>query len=1566
MKGRYEERDMMKIKLPAGKTGLCFFLMPLCLFLCWLGVAQAGNVAQVPLFVTQSAVPQVMLTMSNDHQLYFEAYPDYADLTGDGKAERTYNHEVDYYGYFDPYKCYIYSGSQFEPVSTTHDKYCNQGSSGEWSGNFLNYVSMARIDVIRKILYGGLRSTDTSTETVLERTYLPNDAHSWVRYYDGEDLPELSPFSLPPATTTTSQSAITVPGGSRNGAADRRNFITGWTSAEVQVGDQLYIESQQDPQEENVFDFWIKGVVRGFSGGNVEVQVTSSSGESEITFDNWLITNNSRLGVSFCNTTVSNTQWSHNVSDPPFIRVAAGNYSLWNANERWQCRWREEKSFTGHDDMMVGGLKFSNGNDMSVTGLSANSENPLRDQVGLGERDYIARVQACVSSLPVGGERCKSYPDGNLKPIGLLQQYGDDGRLHFGLLSGSYARNKSGGVLRKNISSLEDEVNVATDGTFTVPSGGSIIESLNLMRIYGYSHHDGTYGGSAGDNCPFGLSSFADGRCTNWGNPQSEMFLESLRYFAGKTPYTGFVFSGDDKIPGLGTASWVDPLCNENWCADLNIIAINSSISSYDDDQYGGLTDLGVSSGIASLTNIVGAGEGLHNEYWFIGESGNVNDRLCGAKEIDFLGNAKGLCPEAPSQAGTFHIAGLAHYAYTESIRDDLTDSSNNTVDIQVKTHGVELAPAVPSIHVPLPGETETAVRILPACVNTQENGRCGLVDFKIVQRDIESGTGKFLINWEAAEWGGDYDMDMNGILSYQITESNITITTEVFAQSSSRPMAFGYIISGTTQDGFHAHSGINSYSFSDPTGISGCSSCTMHDAPTAATYTLGSSTAGLFNSPLYYAAKWGGFNKKLQNDFPQETKSWDSTGDGVPDNYYLAIDPAKLAEDLEAVFVDVVETTSSAASVVANSVRLDTGTYIYQARFRTTDWSGELIAYPVLQDGSIGEMEWEAGSAIPLPQDRSIFTYNPLNTPQGVSFEWSNLNETQKNHLKGTGDDSMGQARLNYIRGVRSGELQHGGTFRDRARLLGDIINSDPVYVGAANFGYNVPSIPEGFTDNAYNTFRDGNINRTQMIYLGANDGMLHGFRADDGEELFAFIPNEVIKNLADLTDPAYEHQYYVDGPARMGDAFINGEWRTVLLGSTGAGGRSVFALDVTDPDTFSAADVLWEFTHDDLGYTIGQPTIARLANGQWVAIFGNGYGSSTHKAKLFVVNLATGALIKAIDTGAGNEANPNGLSTPIPVDTSHDRITEFVYAGDLHGNLWKFDLAHSNSNQWGVAHRTQQGNNPAPLFSARDSDDRVQPITARPAVGSHPKGGVMVYFGTGKFFEVGDNIVDHSNDARHTFYGIHDKNSGNNSDRITTTDRSELKNQEITHELQEFGRHLRVTTKNSVNYDDTSDPLNNPLKRGWYMDLISPQEGYQGERVVSYALLRHQRIIFNTLIPSDKPCDHGGTSWLMELDALTGGRLEYSVFDLNNDGLFNDEDYVIVEVMEDGVLKEIKVPVSGIKSEVGIIKTPAVISAGEVEYKFFSGSSGALETIKEKSGSGESVGRQSWRQLQ
>ncbi len=479
----------------------------------------------------------------------------------------------------------------------------------------------------------------------------------------------------------------------------------------------------------------------------------------------------------------------------------------------------------------------------------------------------------------------------------------------------------------------------------------------------------------------------------------------------------------------------------------------------------------------------------------------------------------------------------------------------------------------------------------------------------------------------------------------------------------------------------------------------------------------------------------------------------------------------AKDPEGFTAEFTDLLEgalarTEGSAAAVATNSGQIDTDTRLYQARFESSRWSGDVLAFGLTSSGAIdadgdGNIDddaiWRASNHLPAASSRNIYTYDAGNT-QGIPFEWSSLTSTQQTALdtdrSGT-DDGEGQSRLAYLRGDTSQELQNGGDYRNRfvksdgsINVLGDIVNSSPFLASKRDFGYQILDGTEGedYVDYRFSSVYD---DRPHMLYVSANDGMIHAFNAGDpttggaepaeGDEEFAFVPNSVFDHLSDLTSPNYTHRYYVDESPRKVDAYFDHDgdgtetWRSVLIGSTGAGGKSVFALDVTDPENFSQDDVLWEYTDAELGFTIGRPTIARLPDGDFYALFGDGYdntttdssgntvvdGDGSATAQLFIVNLNDGTTKRIIDTQTGSSSDPNGLSSVVPIDFDDDRVVELIYAGDLEGNLWKFDVSDTDSSQWAVANKSS--GSPAPMFEAEGPNGETQPIVVRPERPEH-----------------------------------------------------------------------------------------------------------------------------------------------------------------------------------------------------------------------------------------------------
>ncbi len=798
---------------------------------------------------------------------------------------------------------------------------------------------------------------------------------------------------------------------------------------------------------------------------------------------------------------------------------------------------------------------------------------------------------------------------------------------------------------------------------------------------------------------------------------------------------------------------------------------------------------------------------------------------------------------------------------------------------------------------------------------------------------------------------------------------------------------------------------------------------------------------------------------------------------------FALLVFSVAASADLDIAQIPLASCLTDTAYRSASAVAVDpVGGIIYQAKYRATDWSGKLLAYKV--DSATGIPAtvdlWEAGSVLPddytLRRPYSFFFPNddcfgglsslcpdPLLT--GTVFKWAStatlpgLSKLQYTLINWGPAPGYQQQISKYFAGSRVDE-KPTGVFRQRSVLLGDLINSDPWFVGSEDFNYS--SLP-GAEGTSYQAFQNqksqlvgGNAPRPRMVYVGGNDGMLHGFEAGtwnssnnkfdtgDGTEVFSFLPGNIINGNLKLRsiDPlaAQDHRYLVDGSPRAGDAYFSDAWHTVLLGTTGAspldttsgwGGRSIFALDVTNPGDFSntatgVGKVLWEFTdnyfvfknlgfgadYSDLGMTLAQPSLARMQNGKWAVIVGNGYNSKNQKPVLYLLDIS----LKPDDPNfiiakiSPCDANPkpsaclnvnNGLSTPIAVDVDSDRKVDYIYAGDLQGNLWKFDVTSSSSSTWTVAN----GGNP--LFIACATTDTKceysnrQPITGKPQVGSvspdqanalydatqtEPTISVMVYFGTGKYLGLTDiDMAGDSSKQQQTFYALWDKNTGvADTDKIEG--RSKLLQQEIlpgsmTRKITladksldtETVTNVRATTKNAACYPKSCNISTTIQHRGWYMDLTTPSAS-PSERSVGFPLLINGNILFTTFTPPagfdprSIPCTTPSpSSWLMELDAITGSRLDSSPFDLFGgvatvpapDGRFNSFDMVTVTV---GTAEEKMAP-SGIQSTVGILKTPAIIPGKGVVNKYLGGSTG--DAPQRVTDPGESLGRISWRQL-
>lgn len=699
---------------------------------------------------------------------------------------------------------------------------------------------------------------------------------------------------------------------------------------------------------------------------------------------------------------------------------------------------------------------------------------------------------------------------------------------------------------------------------------------------------------------------------------------------------------------------------------------------------------------------------------------------------------------------------------------------------------------------------------------------------------------------------------------------------------------------------------------------------------------------------------------------------------------FFSAADPETFATELSGVLKNIVARVSASGTAAAtSSAVLQSDTLLYTASFRSTDWSGTLVAREVSgTDGVAGVLKWDAEQILSstLPSARKIFTSKQaLLGREGVSLsgvlDAAQLAALSVNPTGAAATTATAADRVAWLRGT-----EHPG-LRSRVvdgvtRRIGDLVNSDPQFMFKRDFGN---TLLGGAERSSYITFRNSATYkaRPDTLFVGSNGGMLHAFHAgtpyidnpltvavdeiidpDAGKELFAYIPSELLlpgvtgahAQINQLMRPDYTRRPYVDGSPAVADAYWDSSWKSVLVGSMGAGGRTVFALDVTDPESFDAAKVLWEFRYAnndcvavaavgsdggstacrEIGYGVTKPKIARMRDGTWVAIFGNGYNSFSQKAKLFVVDLKTGKLKYLLDAGTeGTAGTPNGLAAVETTDwPASDLNLSRAYAGDLRGKMWRFNFQTSPPTV-------------DTLFTATDAAGGLQPITARPSIALNPDDvtKAVVLFGTGSFFKVGDDST--VSPQVQNMYGVFDA-----VPPVVGTTRSQLLAQTISSNAADVtlggvtypSGTLRFITNNTL--DST--------KRGWLINLPS-----SGERVISEPIFPsgavQTRVRFSTLIPSNDPCGSGRTGFVMDFNLLSGARAPNTVFDFNGDGVFNASDDV------GGV------PVSGIGGTTG--ERITVIRKGDRPVDFLYGGDGGK--VGDGASAGSPVGRQSWRQL-
>jgi type IV pilus assembly protein PilY1 len=1493
---------------------------------------QMGGYCYAPPSIATSVPPLVMVVMGRDHKLYYEAYNDASDLDEDGILDVGYKHSITYYGYFDPYKCYTYRNNRFEPTSRTNNKYC----SGQWSGNFLNWLTMARIDVLKKVLYGGDRITDNATETVLEASYIPQDAHSWGKEYAGSDTNRLTPFSQPlPGSRHLFCITSTASGETRKirVALNDLNRIWNWASSEIAVcsGPGTPSSYRRGPvgTRNDIIDYFIQ--------------------------------------VQVCNHVVG--------LEPNCKRYPQGTYKP------------------------IGLLQKYGESEIDHTG------NPLK---------------WCSKSL----KSCRTDSDCNINTDGLCVE---QGKMYFGFLTGSYIKNLSGGVLRKNIWSIQDEI-VSKNGFFQTSENtpGNIILTIDRMRVIGFQYSDFSYQAPEGGTCGWITNApLSEGQCRSWGNPVAEMMYEALRYMAGKTtPTSGFSYSEPlDSGLNLSKPDWgriragggrytpyqLFPICSKPF-----MLVISDINNSYDSNQlpgsaFGGITGDLTGLSVSTLANTISSGENISGNY-FIGQSGSLYDFICSAKNVTGFSNIRGLCPEEPTKEGSFYPTSVAYYGNL-----NFRDNFSNPKPFNVKTYSVALASPIPDIVLKVGGRD---VRIVPlgksvsGCFNVFQNcaQRCPLarnaqgnliisncqsgsfcptnqiVDFYVeeIKYDLNKNItyAKFRVNFEDVEQGADHDMD--AVILYEITlvgnnQIRVRVTSEYAAGCIDQVL--GFSISGTTEDGVWLV--VKDRDVSHQDGDTPLVVANMPGSPTTSpggitywekTFTLTGSAAGQLKPPLWYAAKWGGFDDQNNNNIPDQQSEWDKDGDLNPDTYFYVINPLKMEQELEKAFSDILRRASSGATVATLSTQTGFSSLLiqpyYYPRYQTREgvelsWLGFLRALWVDLKANIredtvinkildilgetfdkiikfitvneetkvvtlkGEAEIgenactlesikELGQLIPVFDSGCLLCnedvanrkikYNSgtalrdftTHEASQIRLIWQSIDPSINTEEKARclirylrGEDVLGISacsQLSFVRRSREINLTTNqlcpGMSGTKTWRLGSIIHSTPAVV--SNQAVNV--YHKKYRDESYKEFINTTAykNRPSLVFVGANDGMLHAFRigtiinqpsfsqparlqnspTDSGSNLigreeWAFIPRNALPYLAWYGKEEFKdcHVPTVDYRPMVFDAKIGGVWKTLLLGVMGFGGKaipetnpqfssSIFLLDITDPTNLS---LLWERPLPDRTLTLSFPAVVKIRD-NWYIVAGtaplNPQGTQFTNAKLYFFNLNDGSEARPPIEVERGVAIGDLMVTDVDFDYSDDAIYFGTYTTNS-GHFYRLVIKNGLANAT-LSMAVTVG---APIFAA-------------PTATKDENNNLWVFFGTGRYLSDNDKTIGYNN----YFIGFKDP-CWNGSCKTTYTlgnftNTTNLTVQAIITQIKKICSCSATSCGLvEVAYKTTPISTHSEVAQGWYIILSNPKEA-----IISQPFVYGGIVEVLSFEPSNDPCLVGGVTKLIALNYKTG----------------------------------------------------------------------------------------------
>jgi type IV pilus assembly protein PilY1 len=1405
---------------------------------CVLSANAQTTLAQSPMLTLKTAPGLVMLTMGRDLPLSKAAYNDVNDLDGDGNPDLFFKPNFKYEGYFAYDRCYTYGSNVFTPdsigtavvVDVTDLSKNYYKCPGKWSGNFLNWVTMSRIDVVRKVLYGGKRSTDSTTATILERSYIPQDATVWGKDYqsvanDGYNIADYTTLALPTTGKRHQFANVTVLNG--NGL---------YTLSSALNAPQMYVYPNQSIRLWDLIatERRVLGTTPSGTPYTVRVATCVPLG-SPAKYEDWCTTY-----VNGATTTYKPTGLLHKYGEAKTLAfgLLSGSY---------------DKNYSG---------------------------GVLRQNIDDFNREIITTTGQFKPSTGATAVKGIIFHLNELRPWG------------FGNGSSEWDCGFFFAVQRA-------EGACAMWGN---PLGEMMYESLRYFSGASAGTPDFTTGVGTATHV------IDNGATVTSPEPAAGGML-GLQRPAWMNPYT---------VNAGRTSSAAYPKC-----ARPIQMVIGDPKTSFDSDQLPGIpVSFGTFSGSLGSLNVSDEadkiwtsefGTGVTKNF-FIGESGTVKDGNPSSKAATSFKNIRGHGPDATTNQGSFYGASVARYGkFTGLANTALTDS------LRVDQISIALDSAVPQIKIPLNGKTVSIVPLSksvgscsPMTATQHKKGGwqptgeiTGFFIEKVANTETANATtgsagnmdpslnsGRpyyaYRISYADNDQGSDNETDAVVRYIIQKTASNqLSIGLEITYEATCMTMHQGYVISGTTNDGVYLDvggvSGANTaigyfldttqtatvsrspgYAESQGTGPNYTNIPASLKRSTIANprlFSTGTTPNGEFvpHDMLWYAAKYGSVAQDKTGTFT----GFKLKPNGDPENYYFANNPSTLAAQIGQAFQKAASLSIATASAAASSgVKVSGGNLVYQASFDSNNWGGEIRAYAVKADGNIeNNASWVASAQQPAPTSRNVVL--SLATSTSPILKSSPLNAGSFALVTGGVALFKDDATFRYLLGDRTNEQgATGGTnkFRKRTSAIGDIVNSDPLYIGKSDFGY---------TDAGYDTFKAASD--PKLIGVGSNDGFYRLLSATTGVEQLAFIPKTTSAEMVKLADPAYTHQYFVDGPSAWGHVNFgttSPNWNAVIAGSLGAGGKAVFALNASAANLSTTNNgVLWEFigtnngtAGDYLGNVLNKPIVAQLsgASGKPAVLVGNGINSTNNKASLLVLNAQTGAQIaNCTPTDAANVLG-NGMTTITSVSVAKNGKVDFVYAGDYKGNLWRIDPNLGSGNCDSVK-----------VFTAKDGNGKVQPITGDLTVTAAPgtKTGYMILFGTGKF----SSAEDPANTDVQTMYGVWDAYT---TSPIATKDalRGDLTAYTFgTYNATSQTRTLQA--KADVNggnawYDTTG-------KKGWLVDLTCSGCPV-GERFLDKPLVAGAAtspiVYFLTYIPGADVCNVGGDGWVTGIDPATG----------------------------------------------------------------------------------------------